>query len=165
MRRAVYAGSFDPITNGHLWMLETSARLFDEVVLAIGENPDKSYTYSLEDRLALLEEVTDGMPGVRIAYFENQYLVDYAAEVDAGFVIRGIRSPADFEYERVMRHINADMRPEIATVFLMPPREVAEVSSSLVKGLIGPTGWRETVRAFVPECVHQFLLKHAEGNG
>ena len=87
-------------------------------------------------------------------------LVAYAAQVGAQFVVRDIRSPADFEYERVMRHLNADLSPDIISVFLMPPREVAEVSSSLVKGLIGPAGWQPTVRKFVPACVYDFLVAH-----
>ena len=160
MRRAVYAGSFDPITNGHLCMIEAAARMFDEVTVAIGVNPDKTYSFSLPDRLRLLTEVTHGMPGVRVDHFDNQYLVAYAAQVGAQFVVRGIRSPADFEYERVMRHLNADLSPDIISVFLMPPREVAEVSSSLVKGLIGPAGWQPTVRKFVPACVYDFLVAH-----
>jgi pantetheine-phosphate adenylyltransferase len=77
--------------------------------------------------------------------------------MDAKYVLRGIRSSSDYEYERVMRHINADMAPEITTVFLMPPRDIAELSSSMIKSLTGPTGWEETVRRYVPEPVFQAL--------
>ncbi|MGB0776141.1 MAG: pantetheine-phosphate adenylyltransferase, partial [Akkermansiaceae bacterium] len=84
-------------------------------------------------------------------------LVDYAHEVKAGYILRGIRSSNDYEYERVMRHINSDMAPGITTTFLMPPRDIAELSSSMVKGLIGPEGWQTTVRRYVPAPVFEAL--------
>jgi len=92
-----------------------------------------------------------------ITHFDNRYLVDYAKKVDAQFILRGIRSPADYEYERVMRHINGDMAPDINTIFLMPPRDKAELSSSMVMGLIGPAGWQKTVRRYVPSPVFEAL--------
>jgi pantetheine-phosphate adenylyltransferase len=94
---------------------------------------------------------------LNITHFDNRYLVDYAREVGAQFILRGIRSPQDYEYERVMRHINEDMAPEISTVFLMPPRDKAELSSSMVMGLIGPSGWQDTVRRYVPGPVFEAL--------
>ena len=159
MRKAVYAGSFDPITNGHLWMIEQGARLFDEVVVAVGVNPEKRSTFAVSDRLAMLRECTASLRNLRIESFENQFLVRYAAGVGAKYILRGIRSEGDHEYERTMRHINSDLSPEIVTVFLIPPREIAEVSSSMVKGLIGPAGWQEIVRKYVPPTVFQRLAK------
>jgi pantetheine-phosphate adenylyltransferase len=89
--------------------------------------------------------------------------VDYAKEVGAEFILRGIRSPGDYEYERVMRHINSDMAPDINTVFLMPPREMAELSSSMVMGMVGPEGWGKTVRRYVPSAVFDALAtKHSQ---
>jgi len=123
MRTAVYAGSFDPPTNGHLWMIEQGLKLFDHLYVAIGSNPAKTYTFSVEERLQML------------------------------------RNPNDYEYERGMRHINADMAPEIITSFLMPPRDIAELSSSMIKGLIGPDGWEDMVRRYVPEVVFNELEK------
>lgn len=157
-RRAVYAGSFDPPTLGHLWMIEEAQRLVDELVVAIGINPEKRSTFTVEERQAMLASITAPFPNVRIAVFENRFLVHYAREIGAGFIVRGIRSAADYEYERSMRHINSDLAPEISTLFLMPPREIAEVSSTLVKGLIGPEGWEETVRRYLPEPVYRKLL-------
>jgi len=158
-QRAVYAGSFDPITNGHVWMIEKGARLFDELIVAIGTNPDKSYTFSIEERLYMLRGAIQSLPHVRVDHFDNRYLVHYADTVDAQYILRGIRSAADYEYERVLRHINDDLRPEITTVFLMPPREIAEVSSSLVKGLVGPDGWEAIVQQYVPPVVYDTFIE------
>jgi len=157
MQTAVYAGSFDPPTNGHLWMISQGLTLFDRIVVAIGQNPEKRYTFTTQERIELLESSIPSCDRLKITHFDNRYLVDYAREVGAQFVLRGIRSPQDYEYERVMRHINEDMAPEISTVFLMPPRDKAELSSSMVMGLIGPSGWQKTVRRYVPVPVFQAL--------
>lgn len=153
MRRAVYAGSFDPITHGHLWMIREAAELFDDLVVAIGVNPEKHSSFSLEDRLEMLRESLAGIERVTIASFENEFLVNFARDVGAGHIVRGIRDGADYTYERGMRHVNADMQDAITTVFLIPPRELTEVSSSFVKGLVGPSGWQDVVRRYVPEPV------------
>ncbi|MCC6582003.1 MAG: pantetheine-phosphate adenylyltransferase [Phycisphaeraceae bacterium] len=157
-KRALYAGSFDPITNGHLWMIEQGANLFDELVVAIGVNPEKRATFSLTERQDMLAASLSGMERVRIDTFKSRFLVDYAGAIGAQYILRGIRSEGDYEYERGMRHVNSDLRPGITTVFLIPPREIAEVSSSLVKGLIGPEGWQPVVRSYVPEPVFRCIL-------
>ncbi|AMC35816.1 pantetheine-phosphate adenylyltransferase [Iodobacter arcticus] len=162
MRKGVYAGSFDPVTNGHLWMIEHGVGMFDEMIVAIGDNPDKSYTFSLAERLAMLRETTAHLPSLRVESFENSFLVNYAREQGANFILRGIREAADYEFERKMRYVNADLAPHIDTVFLMPPREIAEVSSTMVKGLVGPAGWQGVVRQYVPEPVfNRFLALRA----
>ena len=157
-RLGVYAGSFDPLTIGHLWMIEQGVQLFDHLIVAVGVNPDKRSSFSVEDRLAMLRETTAKLPKHSVASFSNLYLIDYAQSVGATHILRGIRSAGDFEYERPMRNINGDLDPDICTVFLMPPRDIAEVSSSMVKGLIGPAGWRKIVRKYVPEPVYRRLL-------
>ena len=157
MRKAVYAGSFDPITNGHLWIIRQAAPLFDELVIAIGVNPDKKATFSLADRLRFLADATADIPHCAIASYENQYLVDYAAQVGAGAIIRGIRNETDFTFEQTMRHINGDLRPDILTLFHMPPREISEISSSMVKGMVGPAGWQDVVHRYVPPSVFDAL--------
>jgi len=163
MPKAIYAGSFDPPTNGHLWMIRTAAELFREVVVAVGANPEKRGAYAVEDRLALLRECTQGLPNVTVDCYSNQFLVHYAHEQDARYILRGIRNERDYAREREMRYINSDLEPEILTVFLMPPREIAEVSSSFVRGLVGPEGWQDIVRRFVPESVYRFFLEqHAD---
>lgn len=160
MPTAVYAGSFDPPTNGHLWMIERGLELFDRLIVAIGNNPAKSYTFSIDDRLRLLRASIPSCERLLIEHFDNRYLVHYAREQGAEFILRGIRSADDYEYERVMRHINADLAPAITTTFLMPPRDIAEVSSSMIKGLIGPSGWQDTVRRYVPAPVFDALEGH-----
>ncbi len=158
IRRAVYAGSFDPPTNGHLWMIREAQALFDELIVAIGINPDKKPTYTVAERRKLLTDITKDFPNVRIDSFENQFLVNYAHSVNAGYIVRGIRSASDYEYERTIRYINSDLQPEVSTVLLIPPREFAEVSSTLVKGLVGPEGWREIIRRYVPDAVYDKML-------
>ena len=158
-RTAIYAGAFDPPTLGHVWMIEQAARLFDAVTVAIGINPDKRALFSLADRRQMLAAVTDGLLNVRVATFEHQYLIHYAAAVGADTIVRGIRNGDDYEYERAMRHINGDLDATIPTVFLMPPRAIAEVSSSVVKNLVGPRGWEPTVSRYVPTPVLQRLLE------
>ena len=157
-RRAVYAGSFDPPTNGHLWMIRRAQAMFDELVVAIGENPDKQATYTLEERQAMLAEITAEFPNVSITHFGKRFLVDFADSIGAKFVIRGIRTASDYEYERSMRYINADLQPDITTVILMPPREFAEVSSTMVKGMVGPENWQHTIHRYLPEPVYRKIL-------
>lgn len=159
LRRAVYAGSFDPVTNGHMHMIREGARLFDELVVAIGMNPDKKYSFSLEQRMEFLRKSLKGIPNVTLDHFENMFLVDYADKVKAGYILRGIRNPNDYEYERGMRHINEDMNAGVVTVFLIPPREISEVSSSFVKGLVGPNGWERVVKQYLPDPIYSQFLK------
>jgi pantetheine-phosphate adenylyltransferase len=155
----VYAGSFDPLTVGHIWMVEQGARLFDRLTVAIGVNPDKKYTFPLKERLDMLREATKELPNVSVASFSNRYLIHYAQQIGATHILRGIRTESDYEFERTMRNINGDLDSGICTVFLMPPRGIAEVSSSMVKGLIGPTGWQKIVRKYVPAAVYHRLVK------
>lgn len=161
MRTAVYAGSFDPPTNGHLWMIDRGLEIFDRLVVAIGNNPSKSYTFTVEQRIKLLRDSVPSCERLTIDHFDNRFLVDYAMTMDAQYILRGIRSPDDYEYERVMRHINSDMAPGITTTFLMPPRDIAELSSSMVKGLIGPDGWEDIVRRYVPAPVFSVLSQES----
>lgn len=144
-------------------MISQGLALFDRLVVAIGQNPSKNYVFSTEERIELLRTSLPSCERLTITHFDNRYLVDYAKEVDAEFILRGIRSSGDYEYERVMRHINSDMAPDINTVFLMPPREMAELSSSMVIGMIGPEGWEKTVRRYVPAPVFDALVaKHSQ---
>ncbi|MBY0379391.1 MAG: pantetheine-phosphate adenylyltransferase [Burkholderiales bacterium] len=163
MRKAVYAGSFDPVTNGHLWIIKQAAELFDSLVIAIGENFEKSYTFSVDDRLECLTKATSDMDNIQITHFSNEFLVSYATKINARFIVRGIRNNSDYEYERSMRYINSDLNQDVATVFLLPPRDYAEVSSSMVRGLVGSKGWENIVRKYVPELVFEKLEKRYNG--
>ncbi len=152
-RKAIYAGSFDPPTQGHVWMIEQGLELFDELIVAIGDNPHKQVTYSVDQRLEMLKLCLPKSTKLTISHFTYSYLVDYSKELGAQYILRGIRSSTDYEYERVMKQINSDLAPEINTVFLMPPRHIAEVSSSMIKSLIGPKGWEKTVAKYLPESI------------
>ena len=156
----MYAGSFDPPTIGHLWMIEEGERLFDRLIVAVGVNPEKKYTFSVEARLEMLRESTKQFRNVFVASFSNRYLIHYAQSVGATHILRGIRTESDYEFERTMRNINSDLDANICTVFLMPPRGIAEVSSSMVRGLIGPVGWPKIVRKYVSPAVYHKLLEH-----
>jgi len=158
-KSGVYAGSFDPLTIGHLWMIEQGARLFDRLVVAVGVNPDKRYTFTLEERLDMLRQSTTQFRNISVDAFSNRYLINYAQSIGATHILRGIRTESDYEFERTMRNINGDLDAGICTVFLMPPRGIAEVSSSMVRGLIGPEGWQKIVRKYVPDPVYKRLLK------
>ena len=140
-------------------MVEQGVALFDRLVVAVGINPEKRYTFSLEARLAMLRESLKRFQNLSVTSFSNSYLIDYAQEIGATHILRGIRSESDYEYERTMRNINGDLDSSICTVFLMPPRDSAEVSSSMVKGLVGPKGWRRVVRKYVPEAVYRHFTK------
>lgn len=152
-RIAVYAGSFDPPTNGHLWMIQQGAKMFDNLIVAIGINPSKKYTFSVDERMKMLQDSVKGCPNVSINYFDNKYLVKYAQTIGADFILRGIRNSADFNFEQGMNNINRDINSKVNTVFLIPPRELCEVSSSFVKSLIGPDGWQTVVSQYVPKPV------------
>lgn len=158
-KKAVYAGSFDPITIGHVWMIEQGARLFDDLVVAIGTNPDKKYTFSVDERLEMIRDAIRALPNVTVDHFENTYLVQFARGVGATYILRGIRTEADYAYERAMRYVNSDLNPDVVSVFLIPPREIAEISSSFVRGLVGPAGWEAVVKRYVPEAVYRRFVE------
>lgn len=153
-RIGIYAGSFDPPTLGHLWMIRQGAALFDELVVALAVNPDKRPFLSMEERQAALEEMLAGLPGrVRVEVVQHGFLVDFAREAGAEYLLRGVRNTKDFEYEKTLARMNGRMEPGIRTVLLVPPGELEEISSSLVRGFVGTPGWERWVSACVPPCV------------
>jgi pantetheine-phosphate adenylyltransferase len=168
--KAVYAGSFDPPTLGHLHIILQGLRLFSDLTIAVAQNPAKKYTFTLDERKDMLEKMIaqateDTLDPAdihehrnwEIAVVGNEYLVDYAAKIGATHLIRGMRNVGDFEYERTMEAVNKRINPKIETVFLFPPVNLAEASSSLVKGLVGVEGWRIVVRQFVHPVVEHYL--------
>ena len=154
----VYAGSFDPPTMGHMYMIEKGAELFERLIVSVGINPKKAYTFGVEERLELLRKCTEGLDNVEVDSFEGQFLVRYAESKGAGYVLRGIRSEEDYRFEHAMRNVNEDLAPAVTTVFLVPPREICEISSSFIKGLVGVEGWQEVVKPYVPAPVYEKLL-------
>ena len=157
-RTAIYAGSFDPPTNGHLWMMSRGAELFDELAVVLAVNPDKKGFLPMEVRRELLQQMAAGLPGnVRVEVVPQGFLVDFASRTGATHLLRGIRNTIDFEYEKAMARMNARLQPEIQTVFLMPPSELEEISSSMVRGFVGLPGWERWVKACVPDCVFEAI--------
>ncbi len=153
-RIAVYAGSFDPPTKGHVWMMEQGAALFDELVVTLAVNPDKKSFMSAELRQSLLESIIKDLGGnVRLAVVSDGFLIDFAHKCNASFLLRGIRNTIDFEYERSMARMNAHMEDDIQSVFLMAPSEFEQISSTTVRGFIGVQGWERWAAECVPSVV------------
>jgi pantetheine-phosphate adenylyltransferase len=155
MRRAIYPGSFDPVTNGHLDVIERARKLFDEVVVAVAHNDEKQPLFSLEDRLNLLRETAAKIDNVRIAEFQG-LLVEFARKEEAGAVIRGLRAVSDFEFEFQMALMNRKLDAAVETIFLMPKEEYTYLSSRIVKEIARLGG---DVSGFVPACVAKALRR------
>lgn len=155
MTVAVYPGTFDPITNGHLDLIERSLRMFDKLIVAIFDNPMKGPLFDVEERRRLVEEATRGMGNIEIDTF-NTLLVFYARQCKANVIVRGIRAIADFEYEFQMTLMNRRLDDEIETVFLMPREEYSFVASRLIKEVVSYGG---NVEELVPPPVVDALGK------
>ncbi len=153
MRRAIYPGSFDPVTNGHLDVIERARKLFDEVIVAVAHNDEKEPLFSLKERLELLRETAGKIGHVRIARFKG-LLVEFARAEDAGAVIRGLRAVSDFEFEFQMALMNRKLNAGVETIFLMPKEEYTYLSSRIVKEIARLGG---DVSSFVPACVAKAL--------
>ena len=153
MRRAVYPGSFDPVTYGHLDVIERAARLFDEVLVAVAVNHAKTGLFSFEERVALLREALAAYPNVKVTRFDG-LLVEFARTSGACVIIRGLRAVSDFEFEFQMALMNRKLEARIETMFLMPKEEYTYLSSRIVKEIAGLGG---AVSAFVPPNVEVAL--------
>ena len=162
-RIAVYAATFDPPTLGHISTIKRASHLFDHTIVAIGENPKKKPGFTLDERLELLRRSTRGIPNISIDSFPYAYAVDYVRQQGAQFLIRGIRNEMDYLYERGMSQINHELCPEVETVTLLARKELSDISSSMVKDLVGPRGWEERVERFVPAPVYNSLLIKNKG--
>jgi pantetheine-phosphate adenylyltransferase len=153
MRRAIYPGSFDPITNGHLDVIARARKLFDEVVVAVAHNIEKEPLFSLEERLELLRGVLGKESGIRIGQFDG-LLVEFAVTEQANAVIRGLRAVSDFEFEFQMALMNRKLQGAVETIFLMPKEEYTYLSSRLVKEIARLGG---DVSSFVPPAAAKAL--------
>ena len=155
MRRAIYPGSFDPVTNGHLDIIERGCKLFDEIIVSILVNPDKQPFFTLEERHQMLNEVlpsiSQGRCTVRVDSFQG-LLVNYAVAQQADVIVRGIRAISDYEYELQMALMNRRLEPGIETVFMMPAETYSYVSSRLVKEVFQLGG---AVEGLVPPIVEK----------
>lgn len=156
MARAVYPGSFDPMTLGHLDIVKRASKLFDEVIMAVVANPGKSALLPMEVRTQLIEECVKEIPGVRVGSFQG-LTVDYAKLNDVTCLIRGLRAISDFEAELGMTQTNKQLYPELETIFLMTKAEYSFISSSTVKEIVRLGG---DVSHFVPGPVYDYLKKH-----
>jgi pantetheine-phosphate adenylyltransferase len=155
MRRAIYPGSFDPVTNGHLDVIERGRKLFDEIIVAVAYNEEKRALFSLEERLQLLDQSIGKIDNVRIAQFDG-LLVDFAVAQQANAVIRGLRAVSDFEFEFQMALMNRKLEAAVETIFLMPKEEYTYLSSRIIKEIARLGG---DVSSFVPPAVVEALRR------
>lgn len=154
-RIAIYPGSFDPITNGHLDVVKRGVRLFDELIVAVGQNRAKNPVFTVAERLRHLEQTCGGIPGVRIVSFSG-LLYEAVKKFRAVAVVRGLRAVSDFEWEFQMALMNRELAPECETIFLMPSPEYSFVSSTMIKDIAKLHG---DIAPFVPPAVAADLRK------
>jgi pantetheine-phosphate adenylyltransferase len=152
---ALFPASFDPLTNGHLDLVERASRVFPRLIVAIAHNVNKQGAFTVEERLDMLNTVVAGMPGVSVTEFQG-LVVDYAERIGARTIVRGLRANADFEYEFEMALMNRHMRPKIETLFLMTSQQYFYVSSSRLKELVS---FGTDVSEWVPPIVESYLRK------
>ena len=155
MASVVYPGTFDPITNGHADIVARAARLFDRVIVAVAGNAGKAPAFELPERVAMAREVLKDIPGVEVHEF-GTLLVDFARDIGAGVILRGLRAVSDFEYEFQLASMNRRLAPEVETLFLTPAEQYAYISSSLVREIAALGG---DVSDFVDPLVRQALSR------
>ena len=146
MKRAIYPGSFDPLTLGHLDMIERSATIVDELVIGVLNNSAKNSLFSLDERVSMIKEMTESMPNVTVASFDG-LLVDYMKEINATIIVRGLRAVTDFEYELQIAQTNHVENPEVETIFLTTSLQYSYLSSTIVKEFASYGG---DISKFVP---------------
>ena len=155
MKKAIYAGTFDPITNGHLDLIQRAADLFDEIIVAVSSRPNKATLFSAGDRLKMVQESIRGLKRVKAKLFSG-LLADLVSKTSAVAIIRGLRAVSDFEYEFQMALMNRKLAPGTETVFLMPSEKYTYLSSTLIKEIARNKG---EISRFVPEIVAKKLKK------
>jgi len=139
MRTAIYPGTFDPITNGHLDIINRACNMFDRIIVAVAASEAKKPMFTLEQRIQMVQAATSSLPKIEVIGFDK-LLVDLAEDLDAGIVVRGLRAVSDFEYELQMGYANASLKPDLETIYLMPNLQHAFVSSSVVRAILAYDG-------------------------
>jgi len=152
--KAIYPGTFDPMTLGHLDIVTRAARMFDRLVVAIAASPGKKPLFTLDERVDLARQATAHLTNVEVVGF-NELMADFARTQQANVLVRGVRAVADFEYESQLAQMNRHLLPALETVFLLPSQGFSFVSSSLVKEVARHGG---DIQAFLPAVIHQALL-------
>jgi len=155
MKLAIYPGTFDPVTNGHLDILKRAASVFETVYIAVAQNMHKNPLFTTEERIAMIQNCTSQYPNVKIDHFKG-LAVEYARKVGASVIIRGLRAISDFDYEFQMALMNRHMNDNIDTVFFMPHEDYTYLSSSTVREIVRFGG---NVSEFVPEIVKNELIR------
>ncbi len=155
MKRAIYPGSFDPVTYGHIDIIKRAAKISDELIVAVLINSEKNPLFSSFERVKMLEEVCKDIPNVKVTEFSG-LLIDYAKEVDASFIVRGLRAVTDFEYELSIAQVNRVQNPDIDTIFLTTALEYAYLSSSVVKEF---ASYGSDISRFVPDFISDQIFE------
>ncbi len=161
MRRAIYPGTFDPITNGHVDIITRASTMFDEIIVAVADNPKKNPMFTIEERIEMAKKPIQSLANVKVIGFSS-LLVDLSDELEANTVIRGIRAVSDFEYEFQMGYANSSLKKELETIFLMPSLEYAFISSSIVRSLLPFNG---KIEHLVPHCILSDIQKNLTKKG
>lgn len=154
MTKAIYPGSFDPVTKGHLDIIKRSSKIMDQVIVAVLENPRKIPTYDIEERVKMLKVVTEPYPNVKVDYYKG-LLIEYAQKNEINIIIKGLRAMSDFEFEFQMALVNQKLSPNIETLFMMTNNKYSYLSSSIVKEIAGLGG---DISSLVPPEVYEIIM-------
>lgn len=160
MKKIGFSGTLDPITNGHMWVIQEARAMADEVVVLVSHNPFKKPRFSDEERKVIVEQslAAQGWTDVSVMIVRGDYTARAARRHGIDYLIRGLRNTADFDYENLIQQANQDVLQGAKTLFVMPPRDLGSVSSSFVRGLIGPVGWHAHVKKFVPAPAYRAVI-------
>lgn len=158
--KAIVAGSFDPITDGHVWVIAEAQKIFHQVFVVIAENPSKTYSFSTADRADMIKMSMRSVDASDILVLNTREpLVKFARRHGVDHVVRGIRDIHDFTYETQLANINRAIEPTVETIYVIPPKALTEVSSSMIRGLVGLEGWEDIVAKYVPPVVVEALKR------
>ena len=158
MKIAVYPGSFDPVTKGHIDILKNGAEIFDKVIIAVAKNSEKNSFLSVAERVALIKESVKDLENVEVDSFDG-LTIEYAKKVGAKVILRGLRAVSDFEYEMQLSQANSALSGDIKTIFLITKPKYNFISSRTIKEIFLNNG---DISKFVPECVYEFLMKNKD---